>query len=219
MGKWGMSIWRCHPDSPISRGLLRFFTGWKVHTLESPLTQGVCCTALMTYNPRIMGPFYLLHSWISRPKEVSQVTSFPGSRKSELVQAGRGGVKDKRCPSLKVWLGSTMTVIQGWQAEGNTVGWEDWVWVLLSLGAILVLVSGQRARLQRHPQRMQVMAHAETMATRWHHVVQCMCLVCTLYVQCMCLVCAMWCANVCHCNISAPLLVHMITLHFKKLKK
>lgn len=54
-------------------------------------------------------------------------------------------MKDKRCPSLKVWLGSTMTVIQGCQAEGNTVGWEDWVWVLLSLRVILIFVLGQRA--------------------------------------------------------------------------
>ena len=51
---------------------------------------------------------------------------------------------------------------------------------------------------------MQVLAHAETMAIRWHHVVQCMCLVCAMYVT---------------VNISAPLLVHVVILHFKKLKK
>lgn len=59
-------------------------------------------------------------------------------------------MKEKRCPSLKVRLGSTMTVIQGCQAERNTVGWEGWVWVLLSLRVVLIFVSGQRAGLQRN---------------------------------------------------------------------
>lgn len=147
--------------------------------------------------------------------------SFPGNLISRIQEVRVGtsrkgwGEGVKRCPSLKVWLGSTMTVIQGCQAEGNTVGWEDWVWVLLSLRAILVFVSGQRAGLQRilrgcrswHMQRPWLQG-----GIMW-------CNVCALYVQCKCLLCAMWCANVCHCNISAPLLVHMITLHFKKLKK